>query len=150
MGAKAYMILGAFVAATSLCLDIFTSGPNIAFLLFAGGLLFSIWLRHLGRAPGEVARYSDYEFLRAKLAEVERENERLDRELNVPQMQETIGIERFQAAEARASSAEKTVLEMREGLERLIATYSDFQDGNGDPCPDVAFARSLLTERRNG
>lgn len=33
---------------------------------------------------------------------------------------------------------------MREALRRLIDTYKDMQDGDGNPCPDVAFAREVL------
>jgi len=43
-----------------------------------------------------------------------------------------------------ATQPSAEVERMREALRRLIDTYKDMQDGDGNPCPDVAFAREVL------
>jgi Lar family restriction alleviation protein len=45
--------------------------------------------------------------------------------------------------EAPADRVEK----LEAALRRLTTVYADMQDGDGNPCPDVAHANSLLTER---
>lgn len=35
--------------------------------------------------------------------------------------------------------------ELVEALRRLVTTYKDFEDGDGEPCPDVAFAAAALS-----
>lgn len=114
-----------------------------------------------GCADVEKTKDAEIASLRARLAEMEgwascwhRVVQTIATVLDLPEP-EAVTIaglvrDKFAAAESRATSAEKTVLELREGLERLIATYGDFQDGNGDPCPDVVCARTLLAERRDG
>lgn len=38
--------------------------------------------------------------------------------------------------------------ELLEALERMVATYADMQDGNGEPCPDVIAARAAIAKAR--
>jgi hypothetical protein len=37
-----------------------------------------------------------------------------------------------------------TESELVEALRRLVKTYDGFEDGDGEPCPDVAFAKAAL------
>ena len=38
--------------------------------------------------------------------------------------------------------------DLYEALERMVATYADMQDGNGEPCPDVIAARTAIAKAR--
>lgn len=47
----------------------------------------------------------------------------------------------------RAETAEAEVAGLRAALHRLVNTYADMQDGDGEPCPDVSFAKAALSEK---
>ena len=36
--------------------------------------------------------------------------------------------------------------QMYDALVRMVETYSEMEDGNGEPCPDVAAARAALAQ----
>lgn len=46
------------------------------------------------------------------------------------------------AANARLIAASPTLLE---ALERFVANYTGMETGDGEPCPDLAFARAAIT-----
>jgi hypothetical protein len=49
-----------------------------------------------------------------------------------------------QGARAALSAAEAENERLREALRRLVTTYATFEDGDGNPCPDVAFGIAAL------
>lgn len=47
-------------------------------------------------------------------------------------------------AAAEITHLQKELETARESLERLVTTYDGMEDGNGDPCPDVAHAKTVI------
>jgi len=47
-------------------------------------------------------------------------------------------------AAAEITRLQKELETAREALERLVTTYDGMEDGNGDPCPDVAHAKTVI------
>lgn len=48
----------------------------------------------------------------------------------------------FSHEDARLIAASPTLLE---ALERFVANYTGMETGDGEPCPDLAFARAAIT-----